>query len=181
MSIWKPDPQAFLQRIQGQKLHKGAINKILYTILSDNKNYLISCSSDKTVIVYSIDENKVMKTQKFGDEVMDVKLVKDFNKKRVFIISLKDGKLIAVNEAFNELFEIPSRFKTSITRHVIPLKNPNESDTRGDLLAITEGKIIDVFTWIKEGSIHLKGHPNPNNEQNINPQFQFSSPMFGSF
>ena len=181
MSIWKPDPQTFLQRIQGQKLHKGAINKILYTTLSDNKNYLISCSSDKTVIVYSIDENKVMKTQKFGDEVMDVKLVKDFNKKRVFIISLKDGKLIAVNEAFNELFEIPSRFKTSITRHVIPLKNPNESDTRGDLLAITEGKIIDVFTWIKEGSIHLKGHPNPNNEQNINPQFQFSSPMFGSF
>ena len=179
MSIWKPDPQTFLQRIQGQKLHKGAINKILYTTLSDNKNYLISCSSDKTLIVYSIDENKVMKTQNFGDEVMDVKLVKDFNKNRVFIISLKKGKIIAVNEVFNKLFEIPSRFKTSITRHVIPLKNPNENDTRGDLLAITEGKIIDVFTWVKEGTIHLKSNSKQNNDPHINPQFQFSSPMFG--
>ena len=52
MSIWKPDPQTFLQRIQGQKLHKGAINKILYTTLSDNKNYLISCSSDNTHCIF---------------------------------------------------------------------------------------------------------------------------------
>jgi len=179
MSIWKPDPQSFLRRIQGQKLHNGAINKVLFTTLSDNKNYLISCSSDKTVILYSIDENKIMKNQNFEDEVMDVKLVNDFNKRRVFIISLKHGKLIAVNEEFNRLFEIPSRFRTSITRHVIPLKNPNECDTKGDLLVITEGKIIDVFTWIKEGSIHQKNMYKPNNEPHNNPQFPFSSPLFG--
>jgi len=179
MSIWKPDPQAFLLRIQGQKLNNGAINKILYTTLSYNKNYLISCSSDKIVIVYSIDENKIMKDQNFEDEVMEVKLVKDFNKKRVFIISLKSRKLIVENEAFDKLFEIPSRFKTSITRHVIPLKNPNESDARGDLLAITEGKIIDIFTWVKIGSIHLKGYNKQNNGPCKNPQFPFSSTIFG--
>jgi len=167
MSLWKPDSQVYLQKAQTQKLHGGAINKILYTKLSDNKNYLISCSSDKTVIIYCIDENKVMKTQNFEDEVMDIKLVNDFNKNRIFIISLKNGKLFAMNEGFTSYFEIPSRFKTTITRHVIPLKNPNENDTRGDLLAITEFGKIDVFAWIKEGSINLNPHKNNNNQNNL--------------
>ena len=166
MSLWKPDSQVYLQRTQAQKLHNGAINKILYTKLSDNKNYLISCSSDKTVKVYCLEDNNVVKTQSFEHEVMDAKLVNDFNKNRVFIISLKNGKLFAMNEGFNPLFEIPSRFKTNITRHVIPLKNPNESETKGDLLAITELRKIDVFAWIKEGSINLNPHTNNNTSFN---------------
>jgi WD40 repeat protein len=166
MSLWKPDSQVYLQRTQAQKLHDGAINKILYTKLSDNKNYLISCSSDKTVKVYCLEDNNVVKTQSFDHEVMDVKLVNDFNKNRVFIISLKNGKLFAMNEGFNPLFEIPSRFKTNITRHVIPLTNPKQSETRGDLLAITELSKIDVFAWIKEGSINLNPHTNNNTSFN---------------
>ena len=166
MSLWKPDPQVYLQKVQAQKLHDRAINKILYTKLSNDKSYLISCSSDKTVKVYDIEGNNVVKVQPFEDEVMDVKLVNDFNKNRVFIISLKNGKLFAMNEGFNPLFEIPSRFKTTITRHVIPLKNPLESETRGDLLAITELGKIDVFAWVKEGSINLNPHKNNNNPHN---------------
>ena len=166
MSLWKPDSQVYLQRTQAQKLHDKAINKILYTKLSDNKNYLISCSSDKTVKVYCFEENNVVKIQNFEHEVMDIKMVNDFNKNRVFIISLKNGKLFVMNEGFNPLFEIPSRFKTNITRHVIPLKNPKQSETRGDLLAITELSKIDVFAWIKEGSINLNPHTNNNTSFN---------------
>ena len=179
MSLWKPDSQVYLQKAQAQKLHDGAINKILYTKLSDNNNYLISCSSDKTVKVFSIEGNKVVKAQPFEDEVMDVKLVNDFNKNIVFIISLKNGKLFAMNEEFNPIFEIPSRFKTTITRHVIPLKNPLESETRGDLLAITELGKIDVFAWIKEGSINLNPHKNNNTPYNGPHNGPYNTPYNG--
>ena len=163
MSLWRPDPQQYLQKTHTQMLHNGPINKILFSKLSDNNNYLISCSSDKTVKVYSVAGNNVVKTENFEDEVMDVRLVNDFNKKSVFIISLKNGKLLAMNENIELLFEIPSRFNTTITRHVIPLKNPNENNTRGDLLAITESGRIDIFAWIKEGSNNF------NNKKNNNP------------
>ena len=46
------------------------------------------------------------------------------------------------------------------------LKNPLESETRGDLLAITELGKIDVFAWIKEGSINLNPHTNNNTSFN---------------
>ena len=40
MSIWKPDPEVYLKRLQSEKLHNGAINKILHAQLSDNLNYI---------------------------------------------------------------------------------------------------------------------------------------------
>ena len=67
-------------------MHNGAINKILCAQLSDNKNYLISCSSDKTIKVYSMEDNKVVFEQKFEEEVMDIKFVKDFEQNNTFII-----------------------------------------------------------------------------------------------
>ena len=179
MSLWNPDPKVYLQKTQAQKLHDGAINKILYTKLSDNNNYLISCSSDKTLKIFCIEANNVVKTQPFVEEVMDIKLVKDFNKKGVFIISLKNGKLFAMNETFEPLFEIPSRFQTNITRHVICLKNPNESETRGDLLAITELGKIDVFSWIKEGTINLNPHKNINTPHNAPYNAPYNGPHNG--
>ena len=171
MSIWKPDPKVYLKRIQGQNMHNGPINKILYTQLSDKKNYLISCSSDKTIKIFCMDDNSIMKTVNFNDEVFDVKLVKDFNKKSIFIISLKNGALKALNEIFDFLFDIPSRFNTLSIRYVIPLTNPNSNDTKGDLLAISEGKLIDVFTWIKEGSFIFNPHHKHNHPNKGNPHF----------
>ena len=128
MSIWKPDPEVYLKRLQSEKLHNGAINKILHAQLSDNLNYLISCSSDRTIKVYCMDNNSVLKTLSFESEVMDIKLVKDFDKKSIFIVSLKDGKLKGLNETFDILFEIPSRFKTNKTRYVLPIQNPNQEN-----------------------------------------------------
>ena len=174
MSIWQPVPETYLKRLQGEKMHNGSINKILHTQLSDNKNYLISCSSDKTIKVYCMEDNKVVKENNFEDEVMDIKRVKDFDNKIVFIVSLKNGILKGLDELFNELFIIPSRFKTSTTRYVISLKNEEQNNNnntmnhnnsnnnkKGDLLLITEGKMIDVFTWIKEGMFAVK-HAKPN-------------------
>ena len=196
MSIWKPDPNEYLKYIQSEKLHIGAINKILYAKLSDNKNYLISCSSDKTVKVYSMEDNKIVTEQKFDEEVMDVKLVKDFEKRNTFIVSLKNGVLKGLNESFQIIFDIPSRFKTNITRYVISLSNQSQdnsqsndstikdntnSNNKGDLLVITEGKILDIFTWIKEGSFKVKhpSHPNNNFRPN-NPHYKgkFQNPHF---
>ena len=139
MSLWNPDPKVYLQKTQAQKLHDGAINKILYTKLSDNNNYLISCSSDKTLKIFCIE----------------------------------------ANETFEPLFEIPSRFQTNITRHVICLKNPNESETRGDLLAITELGKIDVFSWIKEGTINLNPHKNINTPHNAPYNAPYNGPHNG--
>ena len=175
MSIWEPSPQVYLQKLQETQLHNGPINKILYTQLSNNKNYLISCSSDKSIKMYCMEENNVVKTKTFESEVMDIQLVKDFNQKNTFILSLKNGALKALDENLEEIFDIPSRFGTSIVRHVISLPNPNNknnnngnsdntdgmtNNNKGDLLLITEGKFIDVFEWIQEGSFKVKPHNN---------------------
>ena len=157
----------------------GPINKILCTQLSDNLDYLISCSSDRTMKVYCMESNNVVLTKTFENEIMDIKKVRDFENNSIFIISLKNGVLKALNERFDILFDIPSRFKTQTTRYVIPLTNlitddskdnnlniqknneNNSNNTKGDLLLITEGKIIDVFTWIKEVSFKVI-NPNKN-------------------
>ena len=171
MSIWKPQPEVYLKFLQSQKLHNGPINSILCAQLSNNKNYLFSCSSDKTIKIYSMEDNKEEKTVNFEDEVMDIKLVKDFEKKTIFIVSLKNGKLKGYNENFDFLFDIPSRFNTNKTRYVLGIGNLNQEDNKGntnnnfkgDLLLITEGKIIDVFIWIKEGSFKVNHNYNTNN------------------
>lgn len=194
MSIWEPQADEYLKRLQAQKLHNGPINKILYCQLSDNMNYLISCSSDKKMNVYCMERNMVVNTQTFDEEVMDVKKLKDFDKKCIFIVSLKNGTLNCFSETFAFLFDIPSRFNTKTTRYVISLSNlyqngsqsnnnnnnminnnnMNEgnlnagNNNKGDLLLITEGRYIDIFTWIKEGSfkVNLPIHPNHPNHPN---------------
>ena len=193
MSVWKPEqPEVYLQKLQCQKLHNDSINKILYAQLSDGNNYLFSCSSDKSIKVYCMELNQVQKTQTFESEVMDIKLVQDFDKKNIFIASLKNGKLIALNEGFDILFEIPSRFSTQTTRYVLSLPNPNQNNqgedngmsqedtnnniAKGDLLLITEGKLIEVFTWIKEGSFVFR--PNKQNNHQKRPNNPFPHNQF---
>ena len=134
------------------------LNKILCDTIEKDKVRLITCSSDKTLKVHNFEN--------YGDrictdvihceaEVIDVKTVKNFEKKIIYIVSIKNGVLKVFNSEFKEIFDIPSRFKTSITRLVLGLKN-NE-DEKGDYLLITEGQKIDKFCWIKEKEkINLK-------------------------
>ena len=86
MSIWEPKPQVYVEKLQEIKLHNGAINKILYTQLSNGKNYLISCSSDKSIKIYCMEDNNVVKTNMYEEEVMDIKIVNDFNKQKITLI-----------------------------------------------------------------------------------------------
>ena len=123
-----------------------------------------------------MEDNKVENIINFEDEVMDIKLVKDFEQNKVFIVSLKNGKLKGYNESFSFIFDIPSRFNINKTRYVLALSNLNQdynnngntnNNIKGDFLLITEGKFIDVFNWIKPGSFkvnHSKndGAPKPN-------------------
>ena len=51
-----------------------------------------------------------------------------FEKKSIFIVSLKNGALKALNERFDILFDIPTRFKTQTTRYIIPLTNLISND-----------------------------------------------------
>ena len=94
MSIWQTEPNVYLKKIQAQKMHDGPINKILYTQLSDNMNYVISCSSDKKIKVYCMESNNIVIEKNFESEVMDIQLVKDFDKTYLkFQVVLKHKQL----------------------------------------------------------------------------------------
>lgn len=159
VSVWSIDYEKnSLLNIKNFRLHYDSINKILCDTIEKDKVRLITCSSDKTLKVHNFEN--------YGDrictdvihceaEVIDVKTVKNFEKKIIYIVSIKNGVLKVFNSEFKEIFDIPSRFKTSITRLVLGLKN-NE-DEKGDYLLITEGQKIDKFCWIKEKEkINLK-------------------------
>lgn len=133
------------------KLHIGPINNIV-SYLIDNQRFLFTCSSDKSIKVYSVQNDQIICVKDFFEEVKDIKIVKDFSEELNFIISLKNGVLKVLNTSFEEIFEIPSRFKTNCTRYVLSANNPNKKESKGNFLLITEGNKIDIFTWIKEGS-----------------------------
>lgn len=152
ISVWSFDyEKKSLKNIKNFRLHYDSINKILCDRIEKDKIKLITCSSDKTLKVHNFEN--------FGDrictnvihcdaEVIDVRIVKNYEKKINYIVSIQNGVLKVLNSEFKEIFEIPSRYKTKITRFVLDLKN-NEDDI-GDYLLITEGQKIDKFCWIKE-------------------------------
>ncbi len=170
LSIWKPGGNQFMEKLQMKKIHKGAINKISSTKLGE-ENFLFTCSSDKTFQAYSIDKDKPIYSKEFQEEVKDFQIVQDFAGNSLFIVSLQNGVLKVLNGSFEETFEIPSRFKTTTTRYVLPFPNPNKAENKGDLLLITEGNRIDIFTWIKEGSFVLK-HAGPQGVHPMHPVHQ---------
>ena len=155
ISIWEFDPKEFLKKKHNIKLHLNSINQILYTQLSNGKNYFISCSSDCYLKLYSMDDDKVEKEINLGREVMEVKMVKDLNNQNIFFASLYNGEIFALNEDLQKT-EIPSRFKTKNLRKVISLKNPGADGNQGDFILITEGKQVDVFCFVKEAQKNVQ-------------------------
>ena len=110
-------------------------------------------------------------------------MINDFEKKSNIIISLKNGEIKVLDLNLKFLFDIPSRFGTKNIRYVIGLQKPknNNDNTKGDLLLNTEGKNLDIFTWIKKGSFKVINphNNNPhNNPHNNNMQMQFQPPHF---
>ena len=83
---------------------------------------------------------------------MDIKKVNDIEGNNLFIISLKNGELKLLDMQLNLIMDIPSRFST---------KNSNTDINFGDILIITEGQNLDIFTWIKPESIINMNNKNP--------------------
>mgnify|MGYP002626948946 CR=1 FL=1 len=168
MSTWKPADNVYLDKLGSEQISQKSINKILLSKLSDGKDYLIICSSDKTIKIYSLEANKVIKEFNFEDEIMDIKLVNDYNNNKVFIISLKNGLLKVLDIEFRFLFKIYQREKNNKTRIIISLhKNEvisNEGNEIGyNNILITEGNNIDIYSWIKPGSFKQNDSKKPNN------------------
>lgn len=139
-----------LKNIKNFRLHYDSINKILCDASEKDKIKLITCSSDKTLKVHNFENGDRICTNviHYDAEVIDVKIVKNYEKKIIYIVSVQNGVLKVLNSEFKEIFDIPSRFKTTKTRLVLGLKN--NDDEKGDYLLITEGQKIDKFCWIKE-------------------------------
>ena len=95
-----------------------------------------------------------------------------------FIISLLNGELCLLNTEIDEIFKIPSRFKTNTIRQVLSLDNPEKNDKKGNFLLISEGNKIEIFTWIKEGSFEFHLHKKDNFHGNQNYGGQFIPPNF---
>ena len=147
---------------------------MLYSKLQDCKDYLFLCCADKTVKILSLESSQVLSTsQEFQSEVIDIKMVNNFDRNNLLIISLKNGELKVLDVSLNFIFDIPSRFSTNGIRYVIGLKKPEniQDDNKGDLLIITEGKNLDIFNWIKPGSFNKKNQTsNPMNDVQMNIQ-----------
>ena len=179
ISTWAPTQNVYLQKIGQENISNKGINKILYTKLSDGKEYFVICCADKSIKIYSLESKNVIKSFDYEDEVMDIKLVTDYDNKNVFIISLKNGLIKVLNFNFEFLFDIYSRFKINTTRRIISMKNPAfpQDNSKGDFVLITEGNKIDIYTWIKPQDNmqnfeeRYKNNNSNNNSQNYNNKF----------
>ena len=163
ISIWTPTAGIYLKKEAEFKPSDSAINKMLCAKLQDGKDFLLTCCADGTIKVISFEPFQVTATSpNYGYEVMDIKMVNDFDGNNLFIISLKNGELKLLDMQLKFIMDIPSRFSTNKVRYVIGMKKPNtiQDNTIGDILIITEGQNLDIFAWIKPESINIK---NPHN------------------
>ena len=172
ITLWKPTSGVYLQNQGQQKISDKAINKLLLTKLSDNKDYLILCCGDKTIKILSLENNQLVQTFNYEDDVMDIIIANDYDNQIVFILSLKNGLIKVLNEKFEFLFDIESRFKVNKPRKIIAMKNQSmpQDNSHGDFLLITEGNVIDMYTWIKPKSNKPEFYGQKNNVKNNNNQ-----------
>ena len=184
ISIWNPvNDNNFIQKKGQIPISKSAINKIYYQQIPNEKDYLYICCSDGLVQKFSFEIGQVVLTsQKYETEIMDIKLVSDYDKKNTLIISLKNGALKVLDLNLNFLFDIPSRFKYTNVRYVISLPNPEstQDNKKGDLLLISEGNHLDMFTQIKTETIKINNNKEQNQSNDVQMQFQPPEPSQGN-
>ena len=166
ISFWKPiNNYPFLNNTSISRIHIGPINKIIADKNSENSDILISCSSDKTVKVHSID-TVCFNIINFNEEVVDIKKVINLNEQTNYIISLKNGIIKVYNNFFKEVMDIPSHLKTNITRYVLSINNiNNDNENKDSYLLITEDNKIDIYMWIKENKTNEKVKMNYNKKK----------------
>jgi len=146
ISIWQPiNEYPYLKNTSVSRIHLGPINKIIYEKNSDNLNTIISCSSDKTVKVHSIEDIICLKILQFKDEVLDIKKALDSNKQVNYLISLKNGIIKVYNALFKKVFGIPCQLNKY--RFVINIYNNNDNNS---YILISEGNKVKIYKWKNE-------------------------------
>ena len=168
-----------MEKFKETKFHQSSVNKILYFKFQNGAKYIFTCSDDKTVKKYSIDNDKLEKTTNFENKVLFIKKIEEsyleeFN--IYFIVSLSNGVLCLLNTEIDIIFKIPSRFKTRSIRQVLSLDNNDKNGKKGNFLLISEEKKIDVFVWIKEGNFEInlpKKYNNFHENKNYKSQQNF--------
>lgn len=172
ISFWETTNEyPYLKNTLISKIHIGPINKILFDKNSDNTNIIISCSSDKTVKIHSLEEIVCFNVVNFNDEVVDIKKIKNLKEEINYIISLKDGTLKVFNYELKEIFEIPNRTKVNIARYAINISHSNNNENENnnnkeEYILITEGNKIDLYKWAKKEIYSQNNLNNKNKRKN---------------
>ena len=151
----------FLKNTKISRMHFSSINKILYDIYSDNLKVIISCSSDKTLKVHSLDDFICIKVLNFNEEVIDVKKVINHKNQTNYFINLKKGNLMLYDSTFNNiLLDIYNNAK--INRNLLCLINNNNNNNNNNninignnnnnnkkiYVLISEENKINIYEWI---------------------------------
>ena len=150
----------YLEKKEISRIHFSSINKILYDINSDNLKVIISCSSDMTLKVHSLDDFICIKILNFNEEVIDVKKVINHKNQTNYFVNLKKGNLMLYDSKFgNMLLDIYNNSK--INRNVLCLtkninNNNNNNINAGNnnnnkkkiYVLITSENKINVYEWI---------------------------------
>ena len=155
ISIWKPvNDNPFLNNTSISRIHFGIINKIIYDKNPENMDVIISCSSDKTVKIHSVEETVCLNVKQYKYEVIDIEKLKDLNNNIYYIISLKNGQLKIYDNSFQKkIFSTKdngiSNPSINATRYVINIiyLDSNKNNEENNYVIITEGKKIDIFKW----------------------------------
>lgn len=150
----------YLEKKEISRIHFSSINKILYDINSDNLKVIISCSSDKTLKVHSLDDFICIKILNFNEEVIDVKKVINHKNQTNYFVNLKKGNLMLYDSKFgNMLLDIYNNSKINrnalcLTKNInnnnnnnINAGNNNNNKKKIYVLITSENK-INVYEWI---------------------------------
>ena len=157
VSIWmRIQNEPLLKNTKISRIHFNSINKILYDTNSDNLKVIISCSSDKTLKVHSLDDLVCLKVLNFNEEVIDVKKVINHSNQTNYFVNLEKGSLMIYDSTFNNtLLEIYNSSK--INRNFLCLKNYNDNNNNNNnpnnnkkvYVLITMENRIQIYEWIK--------------------------------
>ena len=155
ISYWSiTNEYPYLKNILLKKIHIGKINKII----NDNDN-IISCSSDKTIKIHSIEDNICLKVIDFEDEVIDIKKIVDLDNNFNYVISLRNGMLKVYNSEFKNSFNIPNPSNINKTRFVLNISissDNNKNENSESFILITDDKKIELYQWNKKEEMKIE-------------------------
>jgi hypothetical protein len=150
----------FLENVKISRIHFSSINKILYDTNSDNLKAIISCSSDKTLKIHSLDDLICIKVLNFNEEVIDIKKITNLKNQTNYFVNLKKGNLILYDSTFNNIL-LDIYNNSQINRNFVCLTNynnnnnnninfgnNNNNDKKIYVLITAENK-IQIYEWIK--------------------------------